>query len=53
MRLRIEHATTYSYARPVTFHRHRLVLRPRDGHDVRVERMDLRMAPAARVELAS
>jgi len=46
MRLRIEHVTSYAYRRPVSFHRHRLVLRPRDGHDLRVERMHLELAPA-------
>lgn len=46
MRLRIEHTTVYRYARPVGFGRHRLVLRPREGHDQRVERMSLRIEPA-------
>jgi transglutaminase-like putative cysteine protease len=50
MRLHIEHVTTYSYARPVTFHRHRLVLRPREGHDLRVETLHLQLTPAARVD---
>ena len=50
MRLRVEHTTAYRYARPVTLHRHRLVLRPREGHDLRVERMDLEIAPAGRVD---
>ena len=45
MRLHIEHTTVYTYERPVTFGRHRLVLRPREGHDLRVERMQLRMTP--------
>ena len=45
MRLHIEHITRYEYARPVTFGRHRLVLRPREGHDQRVERMQLRITP--------
>jgi transglutaminase-like putative cysteine protease len=45
MRVHIEHTTRYVYARPVTFGRHRLVLRPREGHDLRVERMHLRISP--------
>ena len=49
MRLQITHVTTYTYARPVTFHRHRLVLRPREGHDLRVERMHLELSPASHV----
>ena len=50
MRLRIEHATHYAYATAVTFHPHRLVLRPREGHDLRVEQLALHLTPAARVE---
>ena len=46
MRLRIEHTTRYRYGRPVHFGRHRLVLRPREGHDLRVERMNLSITPA-------
>jgi transglutaminase-like putative cysteine protease len=46
MRLHIEHATSYVYDRPVSFGRHRLVLRPREGHELRLERMDLRLEPA-------
>ena len=34
--LRILHQTVYRYHRPVTFLTHRLVLRPREGHDLRV-----------------
>ena len=48
--LRIEHLTQYDYARPVAFGRHRLVLRPREGHDVRVESMRLEISPAHRLE---
>jgi transglutaminase-like putative cysteine protease len=43
--LRIEHHTTYLYQRPVAFGRHRLVLRPREGHDVRVLNMLLTITP--------
>ena len=49
MRLRIEHTTSYAYRRPVTFHRHRLVLRPHEGHDLRIERMRLELSPAYRL----
>jgi transglutaminase-like putative cysteine protease len=44
--LRIEHRSLYRYHRPVGFGRHRLVLRPREGHDVHVERMSLEIRPA-------
>ena len=49
MRLHIEHATSYLYDRPVRFGRHRLVLRPREGHELRLEQMDLRLEPAHEV----
>jgi transglutaminase-like putative cysteine protease len=49
VRLRIEHSTTYVYERPVRFGRHRLVLRPREGHDLRVAQLDLRLNPAHRL----
>ena len=49
MRIHIEHTTTYRYVRPVQLHRHRLVLRPREGHDQRVEQMRLRLEPEHRV----
>jgi transglutaminase-like putative cysteine protease len=49
MRIHIEHATIYRYQRAVHFDRHRLVLRPREGHDVRVERMHLRLEPEHRL----
>ena len=49
MRLHIEHTTTYAYAKPVALQRHRLVLRPREGHDLRIERMRLRLTPAHHV----
>jgi transglutaminase-like putative cysteine protease len=45
VRLQIEHITTYEYARPVSFERHRLVLRPREEHDLRVQQMQLQITP--------
>ena len=48
--LRISHETTYRYAKPVRFGPHRLVLRPREGHDVRVEEMRLTIDPVAELE---
>jgi transglutaminase-like putative cysteine protease len=49
LRLRIKHRTTYSYERPVSFGRHRLILRPREGHDLRIEDMRLEIEPAHRL----
>jgi hypothetical protein len=49
-RLSILHETRYSYARPVGFGAHRLLIRPRDSHAIRiVERLpaDLSARPDA------
>jgi len=43
--LRIHHKTEYRYARPVAFGEHRIMLRPRDGHDLRVLSGDLTIKP--------
>jgi transglutaminase-like putative cysteine protease len=43
--LRIRHRTHYQYAFPVRFDPHRLVIRPREGHDLRVEKLDLAIRP--------
>lgn len=48
--LRITHHTTYRYHRTVRFGPHRLVLRPREGHDVRVEEMRLEVSPEFELE---
>jgi len=48
-RLRIVHSTTYRYSEPVAFGLHRLVLRPREGHDIQIESHDLRITPEASV----
>jgi transglutaminase-like putative cysteine protease len=45
-RLRIRHLTRYRYAAPVQFNAHRLLLRPREGHDVRVVSSQLAIRPA-------
>ena len=44
-RLTIHHKTEYRYAHPVTFGEHRIMLRPRDGHDLRVLACDLEITP--------
>jgi len=43
--LTVRHATKYSYARPVTFGQHRLMLRPRDSHDMRLVAAELTLSP--------
>src|SRR6202021_694968 len=44
-RLTIHHKTVYRYARPVAFGEHRIMLRPRDGHDLRVLSNALDISP--------
>jgi transglutaminase-like putative cysteine protease len=43
--LTIHHKTEYRYVRPVAFGEHRIMLRPRDGHDLRVLASRLEIAP--------
>jgi transglutaminase-like putative cysteine protease len=43
--LTIHHKTKYRYAHPVAFGEHRIMLRPRDGHDLRVLSGRLEIAP--------
>jgi transglutaminase-like putative cysteine protease len=46
MKLRIQHRTTYRYAEKVLFGPHRIMLRPREGHDIQIEQSVLEIAPA-------
>ena len=43
--LTIHHKTEYRYAHPVAFGEHRIMLRPRDGHDLRVLSNNLEIVP--------
>jgi transglutaminase-like putative cysteine protease len=43
--LTIHHKTEYRYTHPVAFGEHRIMLRPRDGHDLRVLAGDLEITP--------
>jgi transglutaminase-like putative cysteine protease len=45
MKIRIQHQTTYRYAEMVTFGPHRMMLRPREGHDIHIERSVLDIFP--------
>lgn len=45
-RIRIQHRTEYLFPTPVTLNPHRLLLRPREGHDVRIESSKLVINPA-------
>ncbi|WP_146115491.1 MULTISPECIES: transglutaminase N-terminal domain-containing protein [Pirellulaceae] len=48
-RKRIIHSTVYHYSEPVTFHQHRILMRPREGHDLRIINTKLEIEPAANV----
>ncbi len=45
--LSVTHTTTYRYANPVRFGEHRMMMRPRDSHDLRLLGTALIMRPAA------
>lgn len=45
-RIRISHRTTYRYKVPVSFGPHRAMMRPREGHDVRIVRGHVEISPA-------
>jgi YD repeat-containing protein len=44
-RLLIRHETVYDYARPVAFSPHRLLIRPRDSHAMRLIHASLELSP--------
>jgi transglutaminase-like putative cysteine protease len=46
MKIRIQHRTTYSYTVPVKFGQHRIMVRPREGHDLHIESSALEISPA-------
>ncbi len=45
-RLKIRHVTAYTYPSPVRFGEHRLLVRPRDSHDLRLVSSTLSIKPA-------
>src|ERR1700677_2515411 len=46
MKLRIQHRTTYNYSEPVSFGPHKIMIRPREGHDLHIENSVLNIVPA-------
>ena len=46
--LTVRHVTTYRYRQPVAFGEHRMMLRPREGHDQRLIEARLDITPAPR-----
>jgi transglutaminase-like putative cysteine protease len=49
-RLRIKHLTEYTFPTQVTLNHHKLLLRPREGHDVRIESSKLEITPAYNIQ---
>ncbi len=49
-RLQIKHLTSYQYAETVMLQPHRLLLRPREGHDIRIESAELTISPTCQLQ---
>jgi transglutaminase-like putative cysteine protease len=47
--LDVQHTTVYRYSRPVRLGDHRLMLRPRDSHDLRLLETSLNLSPPASI----
>jgi transglutaminase-like putative cysteine protease len=41
----IRHRTTYNYSEPVSFGQHKIMIRPREGHDLHIESSVLEITP--------
>ena len=48
-KIRITHETKYHYNQPVTFGPHRALMRPREAHDVHIDRGRIEIEPSASV----
>ena len=51
-RFKIVHRTYYNYTDTVTLGEQHLLLRPREGHDLRIESFSLNISPDAKVYLS-
>ena len=49
-RLKIEHSTIYEYDQVVKLLPHKLLVRPREGHDIRIESSRLKISPGNRIK---
>ncbi|MGR8949545.1 MAG: transglutaminase family protein [Gammaproteobacteria bacterium] len=49
-RIRIQHKTTYSFREEVNLLPHKLMIRPREGHDIYIENSLLQISPANNVK---
>jgi hypothetical protein len=47
--IQLTHETIYIYSAPVRFSPHRLVMRPREGHDIRLNTMNLTTYPESEI----
>lgn len=48
-RIEIKHTTRYEYSEPVELLKHKLHLRPREGHDIRIESSRLSITPGYKI----
>lgn len=48
-RLCVNHKTVYRYKQPVEFGEHRLMIRPRESHDLRIDSLTLNISPPAKL----
>jgi transglutaminase-like putative cysteine protease len=46
MKIRIKHRTTYNYKETVSFGQHKILIRPREGHDLHIESSILDITPS-------
>ncbi|SDU13250.1 Transglutaminase-like enzyme, putative cysteine protease [Verrucomicrobium sp. GAS474] len=46
MKILIQHRTTYRYSEEVSFGPHQIMMRPREGHDIHIEKSILEITPA-------
>ncbi len=49
-RFKLTHETTYRFGASVQLGAHKLLVRPREGHDIRIERATLKISPSAVVK---
>jgi transglutaminase-like putative cysteine protease len=49
-RLQIKHVTAYQYDESVTLLPHKMLLRPREGHDIRIESAELIISPSYQLQ---
>lgn len=49
-KIRIHHITEYTFSTPVELTEHRLLLRPREGHDIRIQSSRLDVSPHAQTK---